>query len=106
MLARALESGETGRCTHARLRVLRGGQDRLPDGLGQRDRAEQRLRIEIVLAGFIDDPDEAVLSGIGVAKCDVNFSGAPAMPDSLRCSRTRRVALLAILPWLDCQSRS
>ena len=54
--------------------ALRGGQDRLPDSLGQHDRAKHRLRIKIVIAGFIDDPDEAVLPGIGVAKGDVNFS--------------------------------
>jgi hypothetical protein len=54
--------------------MLRGGQDRPPDGLGQRDRAKQRLWIEIVVAGFIDDPDEAVRLGIGVAKRDVDFS--------------------------------
>src|SRR5215203_1084574 len=54
--------------------LLCGRQNRLSDGLGQRDRAEQRLRIQVVVAGFIDDPDEAVLPGIGVAKGDVDFS--------------------------------
>ena len=54
--------------------ALRGGQDRLPDSLGQHDRAKHRLRIKIVIAGFIDDPDEAVLIGIGIAKCNVDFS--------------------------------
>ena len=66
MLARAPGSGETFAAL-MQTSVLRGGQDRLPDSLGQRDRAEQR-RIEVVVAGFIDDPDEAVLPGIGVAK--------------------------------------
>src|SRR5262245_15235739 len=40
----------------------------------QGDRSEQRLRIEIVLAGFSDDPWHATLVGARVSERDVDFS--------------------------------
>jgi hypothetical protein len=38
------------------------------------DRAEERLRIEVILAGFIDDPKPIVLLGCGIAQCHVDFA--------------------------------
>jgi len=49
------------------------GQDRLPDSLRQRDRAKKRLRIEIIVAGLIHDPDQAMPLGISVANRNVIF---------------------------------
>jgi len=40
----------------------------------QFDRAEERFRIEVVVAGFIDNPQHAVLLGGGVAQRDVDFA--------------------------------
>jgi hypothetical protein len=48
--------------------VVRQQPARLFDGLRQSNRAKEILRIEVILAGFIDDPDETVLLGIGVAE--------------------------------------
>ena len=49
------------------------GQYGFPDGLRQRYRAEQSFRKEVILAGFIDDPQKSKLLGIRVAKRDVDF---------------------------------
>jgi len=37
------------------------------------DRTKERLRIKIVFAGFVDDPQQAVFLGAGVAQRDVDF---------------------------------
>jgi len=45
-----------------------------PHRLRQRDRAEERLRIEVVLTRFVDNPQHVVLLRRGIAKRDVDFA--------------------------------
>ena len=44
------------------------------DGLRQEDRTEERLRIEVILAGLIDDPQHIVLLGGCIAQRYVDFA--------------------------------
>src|ERR1700738_3358350 len=44
------------------------------DRLRQRDRTEECLRIEVILAGFIDNPQHIVLLGCCIAQRHVDFA--------------------------------
>jgi hypothetical protein len=66
------------------IRPLSSGDYGFPDGLRQCDRAKEHLWIQIILAGFVDDPKQAVLLGGRVAERDVD------LPLLKRC----RVALI------------
>src|SRR5262249_36879119 len=57
----------------ASIMLLGGRQYRLLDGLRQGDRAKERFRIEVILPGFVDDPQEAMFLGSGVAKRNVDL---------------------------------
>src|SRR2546421_90102 len=48
-------------------------QDRLLDRLRQRNRAKECFWIKVILAGFVDDPEQTVFLGHGVAKRNVDF---------------------------------
>src|SRR5580700_9837115 len=48
-------------------------QDGFPDRLRQGNGAEKRLRIEIIVAGFIDDPHQSMLLRFGIAEHDVDL---------------------------------
>src|SRR5262249_14120451 len=54
--------------------ILGGSQYRLLDGLRQSDRAEEPLRIEIILSRFINDPEKSVLCRVWVGERDVDFA--------------------------------
>jgi hypothetical protein len=43
------------------------------DSVWQRDRVEEQLRIQIIIAGFVDDPKQIMLLGGRVAKRNVNL---------------------------------
>jgi hypothetical protein len=80
--------------------VVRQQPARLFDGLRQSNRAKEILRIEVILAGFIDDPDETVLLGIGGGGLR-RSSASRAKPDSHRYRRIRLAVFLVSLPWLQ-----
>jgi hypothetical protein len=49
------------------------GQNSFPDRLRQLDFAEECFRIQIIIAGLVDDPNEVMLFSSEVAKCDQIF---------------------------------
>jgi hypothetical protein len=54
--------------------ILRCSQYGLSHCLRQCDRAEERLRVEIVRSGFVDNPQKAMLLGLGITQHHVDFS--------------------------------
>jgi hypothetical protein len=53
--------------------VSRGGKHRLPHRQWQLNFAEECLRIQIILAGLVNDPQQIVLPGRRTAKRDVDL---------------------------------
>jgi hypothetical protein len=62
------------------LRSLGRSKHGFPDGLRQGDRAKESSGVEIILAGFIDDPQQPAPLGVGVAQRDVDFSRLERRP--------------------------
>src|SRR4051794_39527100 len=50
------------------------GQDGSFHSLRQRDRAKRLFRIQVILAGLIDYPKQAVFLGSSITKRDINFT--------------------------------
>ena len=44
-----------------------------PNRLGNRDEQEETFRIEVIIAGFVDDTDLTMLEGIGIRKGKVDL---------------------------------
>ena len=53
---------------------LGSSEHRFLDRLRQRNRAEQGFRVDVIVSGFVYDPEKAVLLGRNVAKHDIDFS--------------------------------